>query len=108
MREVTSSGVRFVKYKELEPGDVAVSGVYQEWSDGEFGRNHKFKDDDGKTVVLPGSSTVNSILGDVIPPGSYVMVTYKGRVESKKKGHQPFHTFKFEVDDEKFEEVEPF
>jgi hypothetical protein len=85
----------YPKFKECEPGDVLVEGIYNKEFIGRYGVQYEFKADNGTFVVLNGSGQLRYKM-EFVRPGDYVKIVYDGstKLDSGNFKGQDCHQFK--------------
>jgi hypothetical protein len=97
--------LKYLKFKECNPGDVIAEGVYERQGESNYGINHHFRTDENYIQVLNSSAYLNSLLNEYAVFGDYCRVTYEGMkvLETGRMKGREAHQFSLEIDDDKFD-----
>lgn len=102
------TNVKYYKYSECKAGDVLVnSGTYKGTSEGKFGTQHHFIQDDGQAVTLNKAGQLDWLLDNYAKVGIKVNVIFDGTKILEKgtfKG-KPVNNFILQVDDQSHSDI---
>lgn len=90
------TNVKYFKWKDCKKGDVLVaSGTYRSSTEGKFGIQHTFEEDDGGTTVLNKAQQLNWQLENKVPLGSKCNIIYNGMAKMTKGDYIGTETHQF-------------
>jgi hypothetical protein len=93
----------FVNYEKFSKGDILAEGYYLGTQEGNYGRNHVIKAEDGETLILNSAGQLNFLLASQVSLGDYIRVDYDGKEilkTGRMKGKEA-HSFVLLIDSDK-------